>query len=255
MLLRLEDMQYKRGLNFELRLNLNLKTGSRVLLRGGNGSGKTSLLNILAGIYPLSAGKLLHGLLPGNIAILGHECSLYPELTVRENLLFWLRIEAALLGGSRANLKEMADDALGRLKLTPLADELACKLSRGMLQRLALGRIFLSRANLILLDEPENGLDDQFFSLLMREMLLKSGATIVWASHNLPANYAFEGQQMFTHVLCLQAYLGFPGVFGGELQELNSTYLKNTDVAAPSDSSNVDGELPPFFPLLGDTLC
>ena len=253
MLLRLEDMHYKRGLNFELRLNLSLKTGSRVLLCGSNGSGKTSLLNILAGVYPLTTGKLVHGLLPGNISMLGHESFLYPELSVRENLLFWLRMEAALLKNSRNNLKEMANEALIRLKLMPLANERAYKLSRGMLQRLALGRIFLSRASLILLDEPENGLDQHFFNLLMREMLLKSGATIVWASHNLTSDYIFEGQQLFTHALCLKEYSNYPGVFGGDLQELGMVYLEDADLAdTPPSSPNPDAV---NFPVSGEMVC
>ncbi len=244
MLLRLENLQYKRGLNFELRLNLNLATGSRTLLCGANGAGKTSLLNILGGIYPLNSlngGKLTHALLPGSIALFGHETFFYPELSVRENLLFWLRMEAALLNSSLPNLNNLVEGVLIRLKLMPWADEQAHTLSRGMMQRLALGRIFLSRASLILLDEPENGLDQEFFELLMREMLLKSGATIVWASHNLSPDYCFAGEQVFSHYLYLEQNPNFRGVFEGQLHELsvncdNSGNFGN--LANPNSSAN-----------------
>ena len=251
MLLRLENLHYTRGFNFELRLNVNLKTGSRVLLRGSNGSGKTSLLNLLAGIYQPNRGKLVHALLPGSTAMLGHEPFLYPELTVRENLLFWVRMEAALLKNNINNLKELTNEALTRLKLMPMADERADSLSRGMLQRLALGRIFLSRASLILLDEPENGLDEEFFNLLMREILLKSGATIVWASHTLPPNYIFEGQQMFSHCLCLNPFCNYPGVFEGDMQELDLLHLQTSnETVAHSISPN--SKAGSHFPVLGD---
>ena len=138
-------------------LSFTLGAGSAALLLGPNGTGKSSLLRVLAGLLPAAEGQVLWG--GENIAreasahgrrlrYLGHQEGLKASLTVAENLAF----QAALGGGEVAP----ALDAMG---LAALADLPARVLSAGQKRRLALARLALAPAALWLLDEPTLGLD------------------------------------------------------------------------------------------------
>lgn len=141
-------------------LNFSLAPGAVLLLRGRNGSGKTSLLRMAAGLLPSAAGGFVwEDLDPpvdrathhSRILYAGHAEAVKPALTVLENLVFW----AALRGHSATACRE----ALGRLGLAELADLPARFLSAGQRRRVNLARLFVSGAALWLLDEPATALD------------------------------------------------------------------------------------------------
>lgn len=141
-------------------LNFSIAPGGALLLRGANGSGKTSLLRMAAGLLPAAAGGFVwEDLDPpvdrathhSRILYAAHADAVKPALTVLENLAFW--------GGLRGHGINACRDALGRLGLAELADLPARFLSAGQRRRVNLARLFVSGAALWLLDEPATALD------------------------------------------------------------------------------------------------
>lgn len=154
-------------------------SGDCVALLGPNGAGKTTLLKLLARLAAPQKGTLT---LPPRerTGYLGHGLGLYEEFSARENLRFW----SELYGAAPA----LVDAWLERVDLAHVANAPVRQFSRGMRQRVALGRAFLHQPDLLLLDEPFTGLDERSVSLLqqvLRETLERKG-TIVLSSHQIP---------------------------------------------------------------------
>ncbi len=174
-------------------LDFALASGGALLLTGANGSGKSSLLRLLAGLLPPAAGRLwwdredltrephVHF---ARTAYLGHLDGVKAALTPREDLIFWLRYRAPHLTKSSATAR--AAEGLSWAGLTPLAD-LPCRvLSAGQRRRLALARIaFDDSASLWLLDEPTSTLDATAAKLLQDRIALHraQGGMVVAATH------------------------------------------------------------------------
>jgi heme exporter protein A len=142
------------------RLSLSLPAGGALLLTGANGSGKSSLLRLLAALLAPAAGRILWGGAPvgGDLAAyrarlnyVGHLDAIKPALGVRETLAFW----AAMRGSMEPSLAP----ALAAFGLTALADWPCRWLSAGQRRRLALSRLVAAPAPLWLLDEPAAALD------------------------------------------------------------------------------------------------
>ncbi|HLZ95023.1 MAG TPA: heme ABC exporter ATP-binding protein CcmA [Candidatus Dormibacteraeota bacterium] len=163
-------------------VDLVVERGDHVAVLGENGAGKTTLLRILATALRPSAGKLeIMGLdalrerrrLRGRMAYLSHAPGIYPALTAEENLAFF----CDLRGADRARVPEALDLA----GLTQVARKRASELSRGMQQRLAIARSVVHDPLLLILDEPDAGLDTAGADLLATVM---RGRTAVLATHD-----------------------------------------------------------------------
>ncbi len=149
-------------------LDFALGVGEALILAGRNGSGKTSLLRLMAGLAPRQAGRLgwddgaveddpeRHA---ARLHYVGHLDAVKPVLTVRENLEFWAR-----LGGGGG---DDAAAALAQLGLDGLAGVPARYLSAGQRHRLSLARLLAARSELWLLDEPTVALDRESVAALM----------------------------------------------------------------------------------------
>ncbi|RBM17445.1 transcriptional regulator [Prauserella sp. PE36] len=171
-------------------LTLGVTAGESVGVVGANGSGKSTLLRVLATLLaPVRGhGRVLGAELgtdeifavrPG-IALVGHVPSLYPRLTLRENLRFLAR-----LTGRR---EQAADDALESVGLAPAGDRRAEVCSQGMLRRAELARVLLAQPRLLLLDEAHAGLDDGSIGLVefvIRRVSERGGASVI-VSHDQP---------------------------------------------------------------------
>ncbi len=153
--------------------------GTLTVLFGNNGSEKTTLLKIMAGLTKPSSGTI-EGPDEG-VAYVAHSTFLYPALTACENLDFWNRC-----AGSRKSREDIYDllEAVGLLEY---ADDYARTFSRGMAQRLNLARALLSEPAYLLLDEPMTGLDPGSRELFREKLarLRDDGACIVLISHAL----------------------------------------------------------------------
>lgn len=165
------------GLDFEAI------AGEAVAVVGRNGSGKTSLLRLIAGLLVPAGGTIaLEGgdaelTLPEQCHYLGHRDALKPALSVAENLMFW----ADFLGGERLDFAE----SLATVGLEHATHLPAGFLSAGQRRRLSLARLLTVRRPVWLLDEPTNALDvtgQDMFGGLMREHLSRGGM-IIAATH------------------------------------------------------------------------
>jgi heme exporter protein A len=163
-----------KGLSFELH------AGQVLELRGANGSGKTSVLRLLAGLMPASAGSAAWsgaGELQHDSAYLGHSNGLSPELSAWENLRF-----SQQLGSGETVALGTALQAWG---LDAVATRPVRRLSQGQQRRVALARVGLTRRRLWLLDEPCAGLDEageRLFDTRLAEHLRGGGLAVV-ATH------------------------------------------------------------------------
>ncbi|HWT97710.1 MAG TPA: heme ABC exporter ATP-binding protein CcmA [Terriglobales bacterium] len=174
-------------------LDFHLEAGTALLLTGANGSGKSSLLRLAAGLLRPAAGELLWNAQSirrdgdahrRRLIYLGHADALKVGLTVAENLRFW----ADLAGLARNAASAAVAQALEALDLSPLAGLPARFLSAGQRRRLTLARLLLQPAEnvpLWLLDEPTNALDapSQLRLLDLMRGHLAAGGVIMLASH------------------------------------------------------------------------
>lgn len=168
-------------------MSLSFVQSAIVYLKGTNGSGKTSLLRILAGIQKPSKGYVTLG--RKNILIedfnkpyctyIGHKTAIKPEFTVFENLHFWSKVY---------NSEETLNAAIFYFHLEELIDRKCYELSAGERQKVALARLLSCNSNIWLLDEVENNLDTNNKQLLNNLIISKanSGGIIIASSHNEP---------------------------------------------------------------------
>ena len=175
---------------------LSIAPGSALALLGRNGAGKTTLLRILAGLSRPSRGSVkFQGKLQGSIGILGHGIGVYDELSAVENLTLFGQLH------NLPNPRKRADEMLERVGLSRVRDGLAREFSRGMRQRLAVGRAFLHDPEVLLLDEPFTALDDRAIAVLqsMIKEMRDQGRTIIMSTHQLR-----EALELASHVALLQ---------------------------------------------------
>jgi heme ABC exporter ATP-binding subunit CcmA len=180
-------------------VDLDVAEGDAVLVAGPNGAGKTTLLRLLAGLVPLAggSGEVLghdlatdrHGARP-HLALLGHAGGCYDDLSVRENLRFWVR--------AAGHPAAAADAAMEELGLQRVAGVAYGRLSAGQQRRTALAIAVARRPRLLLLDEPHAGLDAGGRDLLDRHVRLctSEGRTVIVASHELERARTLVGREV-----------------------------------------------------------
>ncbi len=161
--LQLDRISKAFGPRWVLReVSLTVQPGEIVALMGPNGAGKSTLLRVAATLLRPTSGQVRIGDsrwppdgsgVRAQVTLLGHQPWLYPDLSAEENLRFYQRLYGWPEGPGAA------EAALRRMGLADRARDPARGFSRGMLQRLALARAFLSPAPVLLLDEPFTGLD------------------------------------------------------------------------------------------------
>nr|WP_063794094.1 ABC transporter ATP-binding protein [Streptomyces graminilatus] len=171
-------------------VSLEYGAGIHVLL-GPNGAGKTTVFRVLAGILaPFEGSVLVDGVDPHThteakslIALATHRSALAPRLSVVDNLRYWARVLGLPPGPSEQRIAEVLD----LLGLTDLADRRIGSLSRGQNQRAGLGKAFLGRPPILLLDEPMSGLDPGSTAQLTEYLrhLADEGHTVVVSTHAL----------------------------------------------------------------------
>jgi heme exporter protein A len=171
-------------------LDLHIRQGEFVTLMGPNGAGKTTLMHIVASLSKPSAGEVfINGYrlsqaasqLRRFIGMVSHKTLLYDDLTAAQNLNFYARMYD--LPDAAGRIKTV----LAQVGLARRANDLVRTYSRGMQQRLAIARAILHNPPILLLDEPDTGLD-QHAADMLSELLRAvdvSQRTILMTSHNL----------------------------------------------------------------------
>ena len=170
------------------RVDLEVAPGSFLALFGPNGAGKSTLLGIIAGLVRPSRGQVL---LDGDeitkdrdesigkrIGVLSYDSYLYDELTVRENLRFYGKLYGI------DNCAERTEELLRTVGMDGRAESPVRTLSRGMRQRVALARALLHDPDILLLDEPYSGLDQDAL-VMLKTILSARKKTVLLVTHDL----------------------------------------------------------------------
>jgi len=174
------------------QVTFSVKEGEIVGLLGPNGSGKTTIMRVLTGFFPPTAGKAyigginvqedslaarqMVGYLPENV-------NLYPDLTVERFLAFC----AAVKGVERGRRRGQVEEALRACGLVEVSERLIGKLSKGYRQRVGIAQAILHKPRVLILDEPTVGLDPQQV-VEIRQLIkrLAGETTILLSTHILP---------------------------------------------------------------------
>jgi len=179
------------GLKTILRgVDFSVAAGEFVALLGPNGAGKTTFLRILATLSRPSLGKVrVAGFeLPRDAAqvraklgVVSHMPLLYPDLTAEENLMFYARMYGI------PNMAARVTEVLEMVGLELRRKDLVRAFSRGMQQRLAIGRAVLHEPQVMLFDEPYTGLDQDASEMLDNALryVAAEGRAVVMTSHDL----------------------------------------------------------------------
>ena len=189
-MLHIENIAINRGDTAIIRqLGLVMMPGSLLVLRGGNGSGKTSLIRAIAGLLPLQSGQVRwqpksettevlrdKDAVKNRLHYIGHDNALKAELSVYENLAYWAHMyDGALL----------IPPALHYFGLTGFAERRLGSLSAGWQRRVALARLLAISSTIWLLDEPANNLDVEGEGLLNALIASRcnNGGMVILSSH------------------------------------------------------------------------
>lgn len=177
---RYGDVEALRGLDLEIR------AGEVVALLGSNGAGKTTLLRLICGLIELQQGEIKHGGKDPRqiIGLCPQDDRLFLDLTCMEQL----HLMGRLHGMPSGQLKDRARSVLVELDLEPKEDALASTLSGGMKRRLSLAMALLHDPALLVLDEPDAGLDPQSRIALrgyIKALAHEQGKGLLLATHSL----------------------------------------------------------------------
>jgi ABC-type sugar transport system ATPase subunit len=172
-------------------LTLEIGSGEFVVLVGPSGCGKTTALRMLAGLEPVTAGRIRIGdrdveRLPPrqrDVAMVFQDYALYPQMSVYKNLAFGLETRKV----PRDEVRRLVTNAAGRLGLDSLLDRKPRQLSGGQRQRVALGRALVRQPQVFLMDEPLSNLDAKLRVEMRAEIKAlqrETGVTTVFVTHD-----------------------------------------------------------------------
>jgi len=185
-------------------VSMTVPDGGFVVLLGPTGAGKTTTLRMVSGLDVPDAGEVsiggraMAGLTPAqrDVAMVFQQYSLYPHLTVRENLEFPLK--SPILRTPKAEIDRMVGEVAEVLQISHKLDNKATALSGGEMQRVSIGRALVRNPSVYLMDEPLSSLDAKLRSDLrieLKNIQANLGATLLYVTHD-----QIEAMTMATHV-------------------------------------------------------
>jgi multiple sugar transport system ATP-binding protein len=185
-------------------VTMTVPDGAFVVLLGPTGAGKTTTLRIVAGLEQPDAGEIriagttVNDLAPAqrNVAMVFQQYSLYPHMSVRENLAFPLK--SPLLKMEQADIARRVTEVAELLRIAHKLDNKATNLSGGEMQRVSIGRALVRKPVAYLMDEPLSSLDAKLRADLrieLKNIQSSSGAPFLYVTHD-----QIEAMTMATHV-------------------------------------------------------
>jgi multiple sugar transport system ATP-binding protein len=174
-------------------LSLDIKSGEFIVLLGPSGAGKTTTLRLVAGLETPDAGSVCIGgrdvtsLAPAmrDVTFVFQQYSLYPHLTVFENLAFPLR--SPMRPTPKADIERKVNDVARMLHIEDKLQSPATRLSGGQMQRVAIGRALVRNPAVTLMDEPLSSLDAKLrndLRLELKRIQQDLGATMLYVTHD-----------------------------------------------------------------------
>lgn len=173
------------------KIDLEVKAGEFLVILGASGGGKSTLLNMIAGLLKPSSGKILFDgeemadkdVSERNVAYVFQDYALYPHMTVHQNIRFPLEN----MRFHKRTIDRKVRDALAKLKLSELKDKYPDQLSGGQKQRVAIGRAMVRDPFVFLFDEPLSSLDPQLRDHLrmeLKQLHRQLKKTFVYVTHD-----------------------------------------------------------------------
>ncbi len=211
MLLELRNVVKKfGGITALSDISFSVEKGDIFGIIGPNGAGKTTIFNMITGVYPVTSGDVLfdgqsllgkktHEIIDGGIARTFQNIRLFANMTVLENILVGrhARLHTGLLGSilhtksmreEEAESVREAHELLQYVGLDDVADHIATELPYGKQRKLEIARAMASHPQLILLDEPAAGMNDQetaALTELIRGIREQFGITVILIEHDM----------------------------------------------------------------------
>ena len=185
-------------------VSLTIPDGAFVVLLGPTGAGKTTTLRLISGLEKLDQGEIWIGgrdvgsetPAQRDVAMVFQQYSLYPHLTVRENLAFPLK--SPILNTAPDEIERKVNDVARVLQISHKLDNKATALSGGEMQRVSIGRALVRDPSIYLMDEPLSSLDAKLRTDLrveLKRIHATLGATLLYVTHD-----QIEAMTMATHV-------------------------------------------------------
>ena len=186
------------------QISMTIPDGAFVVLLGPTGAGKTTTLRLISGLDQPDRGDILingHSVLDTtpaqrNVAMVFQQYSLYPHLTVRDNLAFPLK--SPILKTPEAEIARKIGEVAEVLQISHKLDNKATELSGGEMQRVSIGRALVRDPEIFLMDEPLSSLDAKLRTDLrveLKRIQANLGATLLYVTHD-----QIEAMTMATHV-------------------------------------------------------
>ena len=201
------DKVFDGGVEALCDVNITVETGQCLVLAGPSGAGKSTILRLIAGLETPTTGKIF---IDGqnvtqkqprqrNVAMVFQHFSLYPHMTVFENIGFPLKMKKQ----SKALIRQKVTETAKMLEIEQLLDRKPSQLSGGQRQRTALGKAIVTEPKVFLFDEPLSNLDHMLRAKArqqIKDVLQKLNATSIYVTHDQD-----EAKEMADRVCVLNA--------------------------------------------------
>lgn len=190
------ELQAVRGVSF------CAEAGEVLSLLGPNGAGKSTTISMMAGLLEPAEGDALimgHSIrreplqAKASLGVVPQDIALYPDLSARENLIFWGKMYG-LRGGA---LKTRVDEVLATIGLTDRRNDRVSTFSGGMKRRVNIGAALLHKPSVVIMDEPTVGIDPQSRRNILDNVkdLNRKGMTVLYTTH-----YMEEAEELSNHI-------------------------------------------------------
>jgi ABC-type Fe3+/spermidine/putrescine transport system ATPase subunit len=213
-MIELRNLSFSYEDNIILKdINLTVSNNERLVILGSSGSGKTSLLRLIAGFIAPASGEILidgdivskEGKLiitpdKREVAMVFQDLALWPHMNVYENIAFGLKLRKIPKNIRKEKVKEM----LSLVDLAGYEKRRIEELSGGQQQRVALARALILSPKVLLMDEPLSSLDNTLNKKLRKEIIKlqeKFGFTLVYVTHNEE-----EAEEIGTRIITLDTH-------------------------------------------------